>query len=43
LKSQPAAIADVVFAKLNYGAGNVLGIAPQGSERTVQWLQNGSM
>lgn len=39
LKSQPAAIADVVFAKLNYGAGNVLGIAPQGNERTVANLK----
>lgn len=39
LKSQPAAIADVVFAKINYGAGNVLGIAPQGNERTVANLK----
>jgi len=34
-KSQPAAIAGVVFAKLNYGAGNVLGIPDAGNEQTV--------
>jgi len=34
-KSQPAAIAATVFAKLNYGAGNVLGIADAGTEQTV--------
>ncbi len=34
-KAQPAAIAGVVFAKLNYGANNVLGLPEAGTERTV--------
>ncbi|RYE18976.1 MAG: insulinase family protein, partial [Sphingobacteriaceae bacterium] len=35
-KSQPATIASQVFAKLNYGANNVLGINGNGTEQTVQ-------
>jgi zinc protease len=35
-KSQPAAIATAVFSKVNYGANNVLGISPDGTEETVK-------
>jgi zinc protease len=35
-KSQPAAIATTVFAKLNYGANNILGISENGTEETVK-------
>jgi len=35
IKSQPAVVADLVFAKLNYGADNILGMSAYGSERTV--------
>jgi zinc protease len=35
LKSQPASIAGVVYAKLNYGATNILGIPESGTEQTV--------
>lgn len=35
-KSQPAAIASNVFAKLNYGANNILGIPEEGTEETVK-------
>jgi zinc protease len=35
-KSQPAAVADAVFAKLNYGANNILGISEEGTEETVK-------
>lgn len=34
-KSQPASIASTVFAKINYGINNVLGIADAGTEQTV--------
>ncbi len=34
-KSQPSAIADAVFAKVNYGADNILGISQNGTEETV--------
>jgi zinc protease len=34
-KAAPASIAPVVFAKINYGAKNVLGIAASGNEQTV--------
>lgn len=35
-KSQPSAVADMVFAKLNYGPNNILGIAEEGTEETVR-------
>jgi zinc protease len=35
LKSQPASIAGAVYAKLNYGATNILGIPESGTEQTV--------
>ena len=35
-KSQPATIADVVFAKVNYGADNILGISQSGTEETIK-------
>ncbi|RYY62098.1 MAG: insulinase family protein [Chitinophagaceae bacterium] len=34
-KTQPAAVADEVFAKLNYGANHILGIPGEGNEETV--------
>jgi len=38
MKSQPAAVADAVFAKVNYGANNILGISQNGTEETVSNL-----
>jgi zinc protease len=35
-KAQPAAVANTVFAKLNYGSNNILGISPDGTEETVK-------
>lgn len=35
-KGQPASIATTVFAKINYGANNVLGISDNGTEETVK-------
>jgi zinc protease len=35
-KSQPAQVADVVFAKLNYGPNHILGISESGTEETVK-------
>ncbi|HEU0065518.1 MAG TPA: pitrilysin family protein [Flavisolibacter sp.] len=35
-KAQPATIASDVFAKLNYGANNILGISENGTEETVK-------
>ncbi|MFC0774642.1 M16 family metallopeptidase [Terrimonas alba] len=35
-KTQPAAVADNVFAKLNYGANHILGISGDGDEETVK-------
>lgn len=35
-KSQPAVVANTVFAKLNYGTNNILGISQGGTEETVQ-------
>jgi zinc protease len=35
-KAQPAAVADAVFAKLNYGPNHILGIDPNGTEETVK-------
>lgn len=34
-KSQPALVATTVFAKVNHGAGSILGISPAGTEETV--------
>ena len=34
-KSQPAAIASVVFDKINYGSKNILGISENGTEETI--------
>ncbi|MDP9229207.1 MAG: insulinase family protein [Bacteroidota bacterium] len=35
-KSQPAVVADDVFAKLNYGPNHILGISEDGTEETVK-------
>lgn len=35
-KAQPAAVADAVFAKINYGPNNILGIDEEGTEETVK-------
>ena len=37
-KSQPASVADAVFAKLNYGPHHILGIPEEGTEETVQHI-----
>ncbi len=34
-KSQPAMIADAVFARVNYGSNNILGISQNGTEETI--------
>jgi zinc protease len=34
-KSDPAAVADLVFAKLNYGPNNILGMSENGTENTI--------
>jgi zinc protease len=36
MKAQPAAIADAVFAKVNYGSNHILGISQNGTEETVK-------
>jgi zinc protease len=35
-KAQPAAVAEAVFAKVNYGSNNILGISQNGTEETVK-------
>ncbi|HZH95654.1 MAG TPA: pitrilysin family protein [Flavisolibacter sp.] len=35
-KAQPAAVADAVFAKINYGPNHILGIPEEGTEETVK-------
>jgi zinc protease len=35
-KAQPAAVADAVFAKLNYGPNHILGIDEDGTEETIK-------
>lgn len=35
MKSQPAAVASAVFAKLNYGSNHILGLPEEGTEKTV--------
>ncbi|MBU6158993.1 MAG: insulinase family protein [Bacteroidetes bacterium] len=39
LKAQPAAVADLVFDKLNYGDNNILGASEDGTEETIKKLQ----
>ncbi|RYZ21015.1 MAG: insulinase family protein [Chitinophagaceae bacterium] len=39
MKSQPAAIADAVFAKVNYGANHILGVSQLGTEETVKNIE----
>jgi len=36
MKAQPSAVASAVFAKLNYGTNNILGISENGTEETVK-------
>lgn len=36
MKAQPAAVAEAVFAKVNYGANHILGISQNGTEETVK-------
>lgn len=35
-KSQPAYVASLVFSKMNFGADNILGMAPEGTEETIK-------
>jgi zinc protease len=35
-KSQPAAVASLVYDKVNYGLGNILGVSEMGTEETVK-------
>src|SRR5258706_13027169 len=39
IKSQPSAVADLVFDRINYGSDNILGISTLGTERTVGNIQ----
>jgi zinc protease len=39
MKSQPAAVADAVFARLNYGANHILGISQNGTEETIKNIE----
>jgi zinc protease len=39
MKSQPAAIADAVFAKVNYGPDHILGISQNGTEETIRNIE----
>ncbi|TCJ13500.1 insulinase family protein [Flaviaesturariibacter flavus] len=39
MKSQPAAIADAVFAKVNYGPNHILGISQAGTEETIKNIE----
>jgi zinc protease len=36
LKADPAAVADLVFAKMNYGPNNILGMSEDGTEYTIR-------
>mgnify|MGYP001243186363 CR=1 FL=1 len=38
-KSDAAAVADIVFAKINYGPHNILGMSPNGNEHTIKNLK----
>ncbi len=42
-KTQPASVADDVFAKINYGPSHILGISGDGNEETVKNLQLADM
>lgn len=35
MKSQPAAVASAVFARLNYGSNHILGVDEEGTEKTI--------
>jgi zinc protease len=35
-KSQPAYVANLVFSKMNFGADNILGMDPEGTEETIK-------
>ena len=37
-KSQPSAIANNLFDKINYGAGNILGMSEDGTESSIKRL-----
>jgi zinc protease len=39
MKSQPAAVADAVFAKVNYGPNHILGISQAGTEETIKNIE----
>ncbi|GAB4093015.1 M16 family metallopeptidase [Flaviaesturariibacter terrae] len=39
MKSQPAAVADAVFARLNYGPDHIFGISQNGTEETVKNIE----
>jgi len=39
IKSQPSAVADLVFEKINYGPGNILGMNSLGTEHSVGNIQ----
>src|SRR5258706_14781295 len=39
IKSQPSAVADLVFEKINYGPGNILGMNSLGTETSVGNIQ----
>ena len=36
LKAQPAAVADMVFAKVNYGPNNIFSMSESGTENTIR-------
>jgi zinc protease len=38
-KADPAAIANIVFAKMNYGPNNILGMSEDGTENTIRNLK----
>lgn len=39
LKADPAAVADIVFAKVNYGPNSILGMSDNGTEHTIRNLK----
>jgi zinc protease len=38
-KADPAAVADIVFARINYGPNNILSMSPNGTEHTIRNLK----
>ncbi len=38
-KADPAAVADIVFAKVNYGSNNIIGMSEDGTEYTISNLK----